>query len=96
MGLVELTVQLIIAAMITFNLTKLAAKLYIMIIFAVIVFVFCWGVGIYLSIKFSEPNLKELNLNSAIGTGLWFSMGGTIYGLVKGYMAKKEINSANL
>ena len=88
MGLIELTVQLIVAAMITFNLTKLAPKLYIMIIFAAIVFVFCWGVGIYLSIKFSEPELQELNLNSAVGTGLWFSMGGAIYGLVKSYMAK--------
>ena len=90
MGLIELTVQLIIAAIITFNLTKLTPKLYIMIIFAVIVFVFCWAMGIYLSITFSEPNLKDLNLHSAIGTGLWFSMGGTIYGLVKGYMAKKR------
>ena len=96
MGLIELTVQLIIAAIITFNLTKLTPKLYIMIIFAVIVFVFCWAMGIYLSITFSEQNSKDLNLHSAIGTGLWFSMGGTIYGLVKGYMAKKEINSANL
>jgi ABC-type polysaccharide/polyol phosphate export permease len=90
MGLIELTVQLIIAAIITFNLTKLTPKLYIMIIFAVIVFVFCWAMGIYLSITFSEPNLKDLNLHSAIGTGLWFSMGGVIYGLVKGYMAKRR------
>jgi hypothetical protein len=90
MGLIELTVQLIIAAIITFNLTKLTPKLYIMIIFAVIVFVFCWAMGIYLSITFSEPNLKDLNLHSAIGTGLWFSMGGAIYGLVKGYMAKRR------
>jgi hypothetical protein len=90
MGLIELTVQLIIAATITFNLTKLTPKLYIMIIFAVIVFVFCWAMGIYLSITFSEPNLKDLNLHSAIGTGLWFSMGGAIYGLVKGYMAKRR------
>ena len=90
MGLIELTVQLIIAAIITFNLTKLTPKLYIMIIFAVIVFVFCWAIGIYLSITFSEPNLKDLNLHSAIGTGLWFSMGGAIYGLVKGYMAKRR------
>ena len=90
MGLIELTVQLIIAAIITFNLTKLTPKLYIMIIFAAIVFVFCWAMGIYLSITFSEPNLKDLNLHSAIGTGLWFSMGGAIYGLVKGYMAKRR------
>jgi hypothetical protein len=90
MGLIELTVQLIIAAIITFNLTKLTPKLYIMIIFAVIVFVFCWAMGIYLSITFSEPNLKDLNLHSAIGTGLWFSMGGAIYGLVKGYLAKRR------
>ena len=90
MGLIELTVQLIIAAIITFNLTKLTPKLYIMIIFAVIVFVFCWAMWIYLSITFSEPNLKDLNLHSAIGTGLWFSMGGAIYGLVKGYMAKRR------
>ena len=90
MCLIELTVQLIIAAIITFNLTKLNPKLYIMIIFAVIVFVFCWAMGIYLSITFSEPNLKDLNLHSAIGTGLWFSMGGAIYGLVKGYMAKRR------
>ena len=90
MGLIELTVQLIIAAIITFNLTKLTPKLYIMIIFAVIVFVFCWAMGISLSITFSEQNSKDLNLHSAIGTGLWFSMGGAIYGLVKGYLAKRR------
>jgi hypothetical protein len=37
-----------------------------------------------------------LNLNSAVGTGLWFSMGGAIYGLVKGQMAKQEIKGANI
>ena len=88
MGLVELTIQLIIAATITFNITKRARKLYTMVIFTIIVCVFCWAIGIYLSIKFSAPEVQELNLNSAVGTGLWFSMGGAIYGLVKGYMAK--------
>ena len=88
MGLVELTAQLIIAAIITFNITKRVQKLYIMIIFAIIVCIFCWAVGIYLSIKFSAPDLVELNLNSAVGTGIWFSIGGAIYGLVKGKMAK--------
>ena len=88
MGLVELTIQLIIAATITFNITKRARKLYTMVIFTIIVCVFCWVIGIYLSIKFSAPEVQELNLNSAVGTGLWFSMGGAIYGLVKGYMAK--------
>ena len=90
MGLVELTIQLIIAATITFNITKRARKLYTMVIFTIIVCVFCWAIGIYLSIKFSAPELQELNLNSAVGNGLWFSMGGAIYGLVKSYMAKKR------
>ena len=88
MGLVELTIQLIIAAVITFNITKRASKLYVMVIFAIVVCIFCWAIGIYLSIKFSAPELQELNLNSAVGTGLWFSMGGAVYGLVKSYMAK--------
>ena len=96
MGLVELTVQLIIAAAITFNITKRVQKLYIVVIFAIIVCIFCWAVGIYLSIKLSAPDLKELNLNSAVGTGLWFSMGGAIYGLVKGQMAKQEIKGTNI
>jgi len=96
MGLVELTVQLIIAAIITFNITKRVQKLYVMVIFAIMVCVFCWAVGIYLSIQFSAPDLKELNVNSAVGTGLWFSIGGAIYGLVKGKMAKQEIKGTNI
>ena len=79
-----LTIQLIAAAAISFYIIKPASSILKRVVCIFLTTAFCWFLGIFLTYILSSQEAQSSYINIAIGAGVWFSLGGAIYGCVKG------------
>jgi len=84
MVFILLTIQLIAAAAISFYIIKPASSILKRIVCIFLTTAFCWFLGIFLTFILSSQEAQSSYINISIGAGIWFSLGGAIYGCIKG------------
>ena len=90
-----LTIQLISAAAISFYIIKPASSILKRVACIFLTATLCWFLGIFLTVILTLQEAQSSYINISIGAGIWFALGGAIYGYKKAFLRLKSSSKQN-